>query len=69
MWGRFCRCVSEDVILSVFLVELLLSKLFLLVYIQEIFLSGSTTVNIDTVFLGFCLAAISTAVKTCVKQV
>lgn len=45
MWGCFRRCLREDVIRAVCLVELFLSKLFLLVYIQEIFLSGSTTVN------------------------
>lgn len=33
------RCVNSDVILCVFLFELHLSKLFQLVYIQEIFLS------------------------------
>lgn len=39
------RCVNSDSILCVFLFELRLSKLFQLVYIQEIFLSCSTTVQ------------------------
>lgn len=51
--GHSCGCVSQDVILSVFHVELRLYELFLLVYIQEIILSGSTTIY--TVFLGLYL--------------